>query len=179
MASLWRIVLLVYSIIILVVAGAAVVVAMGRPEPIDYINLVLANPQNRVIVGLVSIIAIIGVIMILIAGLRKEPKPDAVTVDDAALGQILITNKAIKIIIMKAVKQIEGIKEIKPVVNYGSQGLQVSLHMMINPEYSVPELSKQIQTIVKQHLKDIGGLDVSEIRIFVDDLGTANKSTKA
>jgi len=179
MSNLWRIVLFIYSFILLLVAGAAVVAAMDRSEPIDYINLALSNPQNRVIVGLVSIIAVIMIVVVLVYGLKKEPKPDAVTVDDRSLGLISITVPAIKVIIMKAVKQVEGIKDIKPVVSQGPDGLSVSLHMMINPEYSVPEISKDIQAIVKQYLKDIGGLEVSEIKILVDDFGTTSKPASA
>lgn len=175
MSSLARIMLLIYSIFVVAVMGTAFAVAIGRTEPLDYTALALASTQNRLIIGVVAVIAIAGVIFMLVVGLRREREPEAVIVDDGSLGQIVITIQAVKIIIMKAVRQVKGIKEVKPIVKNGSEGMQISLHVMINPEQSVPEMSREIQTVVSQHLKDIGGLDIPNIKVIVDDLGTTSK----
>jgi len=70
---------------------------------------------------------------------------------------------------MRAIKPIEGVRDIKPHVSQSVEGLVIKLHMAINPELSVPDLSQQIQSAVKQYLQDIGGLQVAEVRLLVDD----------
>ena len=78
---------------------------------------------------------------------------------------------------MKAVKRVEGVKEIRSAVKDSPEGLIITMHMMINPEHSVPEMSKNVQTAIKESLETIGGLTVAEVRVLVDDFAVAPKST--
>ena len=41
--------------------------------------------------------------------------------------------------------------------------------MMINPELNVPELTAATQQKVKEYLENIGGLQIAEIKVLVDD----------
>jgi len=48
---------------------------------------------------------------------------------------------------------------------------------MINPDVSVPELSNNVQDVVRKYLEDIGGLKVAEVKVLVDDLSPSFKSS--
>jgi len=112
----------------------------------------------------------------LVSGLKYENKPDSIIVDSSLAGQVSITVPAIKVIIMKAVKKVDGVKEIKPAVSTSNDGLVVYLHTAINPDYNVPEMSKSLQQIVKEYLENIGGLQVSQVKVLVDDFSNSNKA---
>lgn len=176
MSALWRIVFFLYNLLLLLLGTVMVAAAMGRHEPLDYINLVLSTPENRIILGAAGILLIVLAVLCVFSSLKREPRAKSVIVENNVSGEVSITIEAVKTIIMKAVKKVEGVKEIKAVVSSGNNGLSVYLHMMINPEYSVPEMSTKIQDIVKEYLEDIGGLQVDEIKILVDDFGTAGKT---
>jgi len=92
---------------------------------------------------------------------------------------VSITVAAIKTIISRAVKKVDGVKETRSSVAQGPDGVIIYLHMMINPEISVPEMSKNVQAAVKEQLESIGGLQVSEVRVLVDDFSHANKPVTA
>lgn len=177
MSGIWRFVLFLYNLFLLLLAGTAVVAAMGKPEPLNYITLALSTSQNRIIVGIAAIFIIVLTVFVLISLFNRKPKNNSIIVENSLAGQVSITVAAVKVIIMKAVKKVEGVKDIKPVVSDGPEGLIIYLHMMINPEYSVPEMSKNIQDSVKEYLQNIGGLQVAEIRVLVDDFSTNTKST--
>jgi len=177
MQSVWRLVLFVYNLLLIIVSGMAVAASLGRPEPLAYIEMALSTPQNRIILGLVGVgLLIVGVLVFLVT-IKLEPKPTSVEVDRSLDGEVSITIPAIKVIIMKAVKKIEGIKEIRPVVTNGANGLQVYLHMMINPDRGIPELSKNVQDEVRKYLEEIGGLKVAEVKVLVDDLNQGTKTS--
>lgn len=172
-----RLLFFIYNLIFIVIAGAAAAAALGRDEPLNYINLALATPDSRVAVGLAATVILVLAVIMLITGLRIESKPSSITVNSALTGDVSITISAIKAIIMKAVRKVEGIKEIESSITNSPDGIVVFLHLMINPDISVPEMTKSIQTIVKQYLEDIGGLDVAEVKILVDDFNAnTNKS---
>jgi len=164
-----RLLFFVYNLIFIFLAGAAVGAALGWDEPVAYIKLALSTPQNRISVGLVAVVILVIAIMMLGTSLKFESQPKSIVVRTALAGDVSITISAIKAIIMKAVRKVEGIREIEPSISNGPEGIMVYLHAAINPEYSVPEMTKDIQNIVKQYLEDIGGLTVAEVKILVDD----------
>lgn len=178
MASIWRLVIFLYSLILMVLSGITVIAAIGRPEPMEYINMALSTPQNRIIAGVVAIAVFVITLMSLLSAFKlenKQPTSSAFTIQNTLTGQISITVPAVKAIIMKAIKKVEGVKGVESSLVNGTEGLIVNLHIMISPEQSVPETTKNVQDIVKKHLEEIGGLQVAEVKIVVDDFGTSNQ----
>ncbi|MGE5391878.1 MAG: alkaline shock response membrane anchor protein AmaP [Deltaproteobacteria bacterium] len=172
-----RFLFFIYNLLFIILAGAAIGAALGWDEPQAYINLALSTPQNRISVGLVAVVILVIAVMMLTTGLRFESKPKSITVRNALVGDVSITISAIEAIIMKAVRKVEGIREIEPSISNTPEGIKVYLHVAINPEYSVPEMTKDIQAIVKQYLEEIGGLDVAEVRILVDDFSESTRGS--
>lgn len=164
-----RLLFFVYNLLFVILAGAAVGAALGWDEPVAYINLALSTPQNRISVGLVGVVILVLAIVMLVTSLKVQSQPKSIVVRTALAGDVSITVSAVKAIIMKAVRKVEGIREIEPSISNSAEGITVYLHAAINPEYSVPEMTKDIQNIVKQYLEEIGGLTVAEIKILVDD----------
>lgn len=164
-----RFLFFIYNLVFIVLAGAAIGAALGWDKPQGYITLALSTPQNRISVGLVAVVFLVIAVIMLTTSLKFESQPRSVVVRSALTGDVSITVSAIKAIIMKAVRKVEGIREIEPSISNSPEGIKVYLHVAINPEYSVPEMTKDIQAIVKQYLEEIGGLDVAEIKILVDD----------
>lgn len=175
MAHIWRLVVFLYSILLLGLSGIAIIAAMGRPEPLSYLNLALSTPQNRIVLGVIAIALLVIALLSLFSSLKIQTRPSSITIQNTLVGQVSITVPALKVIIMKAIKKVEGVKEVKSSVSSDPQGLIVNLHIMIEPELSVPDTTKSIQNIVKQYIEEIGGLPVAEIKILVDDFGTTNK----
>lgn len=173
MPIIWKSIFLIYNLVLITIASAVVMLSLGRPEPIAYLDLVLSTPQNRIILGAVAIIVIALTLISLIASLRSNNKEQAVAISKGLMGEVNISINAIKVIILKAIKTIEGAKEIDTIVRNTPQGLSVTIHILINPERNVPELSQDLQSAIKEHLEEIGGLQVAEVIIMVDHHSTA------
>jgi len=179
MYGLWRVVLFVYNLLILGLAVVAMYLAVGNTGLIEAVEALLANPVNQIILGASAAAVIALTVLVIISLLKGESKPANIVVSSSVNGQVSITVPAIKTIISKAVKKVDGVKETRSSVSSGPDGVVIYLHMMINPEVSVPEMSKNVQAAVKEHLESIGGLQVSEVRVLVDDFGNANKPATA
>ena len=183
MPVLWRVVLFIYNLLLLIVAGSVVMSAFGMGQPLAYINAAFATSQNRMMAGVVGIILVVLAIILLGWGLKFKRSAQSLvivlmagTVIDSNLsGEISITVPAIKTIIMRAVKKVEGIKEIRPVVSNRPDGLQIYLHLMVNPDYSMEEMGQSIQKVVKEYVEKIGGVQVAAVKILVDDFKAERK----
>ena len=169
MPIIWRLLLSSYNILLLLVAGAALAASISAFDPLPYVQTAL-NEQNRLITGVVALLLMFLAFVLLIQNWKTlESEDDGIIVQEGLLGQVTMTDAAIKLLIMKSVRQIDGIKEIRPEIRKDKSGLTVKLHMMINPELNVPEATTATQKIVKEQLENTGGLQVNEVKIRVDD----------
>ncbi len=174
---IWRLVIFLYSLVLLAVSGAALVAAMGMKNIlIRYIDLAYATPQNRMIAGVIAIIIAVIAVSTLLSSLKRSKGTKNLIVVKGLMGDIVMSIPAIKVIISKAVKKIEGVKDVESTVKYKTSGLFVTLHTVINPEMSVPELSQDLQNVVKEDLEVIGGLQVAEIKVFIDHAAAVTKT---
>lgn len=169
MPAAWRLVVLLYNLFLIVISTGVVALALGYSEPLQWLGRALATSHDRLITGAVAgFFALLGVY--LLAASLKPDKPRVMVVRDGPLGEVCMTVPAVKQIILKAARTVEGLRDIKPVVNYTRTGVGVFLHVMINPDYNVPEMMETLQTRVGKYLEDVGGLKVEEIKVLVDDI---------
>ncbi len=176
MTGIWRVILFLYSLLLAVVGAVVLFAAMGGREPFEWFNMLTSSPERFIAAGIAAVLLVIAIVTLIYSLSFRNTTTKTVLVSDGIAGQISMTIPAAKVIIMKAVKKVEGIKDIRTTINNKPEGLDVLLHTMINPEYNVPEMSERIQTAVRQHLEEIGGLKVASIRVLVDDFGSATKA---
>jgi len=153
----------------LAIASALIAISLGWFNPLDYLNAALAIPNSSLIIGAIGILLAIVAFMMLMWGLKTSPGINAIVVERGEAGEVSISIAATKAIIMKAVRQVEGVKELRPTVIPNPAGLTVKLHAMLNPEHNVPETAQLLQCVVRDHLEKTGGLQVAEIKVLVDE----------
>ncbi len=171
MSAFWKSILAVYNLMLIALAVMIVALALGNTEPLQWINEALRTSQNRLISGSVGVLlAAVGVGLMI--QLFKTGRDSEVMVQDSVAGQVVLTVPAIKQIVMKAVRSVEGVREAKPEVENGKNGVVVALTIMVNPDYKIPEMTAAIQDKVRTLLEEVGGLQVAEVRVKVDDFAT-------
>lgn len=175
MPFLTRLLVFFYNLVMLALAVALVGISLGWSAPLDFLNSAAATAENRIILGTVGLIIAIGVLMLLVSGLKFTETIKTVTVDKNDSGEVSLSIPAIKSIIMKAARQVSGIKELRPTVSTSANGLTVKLHTMVSPEHNVPGIAQALQLMVKEQLEKIGGLQVADIQVLVDDFNPESK----
>lgn len=169
-----RMVLFVYNLFILAIAGIMIAISLGWSYPLTYLNTALSVPESRMIVGAIGVIAAVFALISLMWGTKTSPNVDAILVEKGTEGEVSMSIAAAKAIIMKAVRQVEGVRELKPAVIPSPNGLTVKLHTMINPDHNVPETAQLLQTVVRESLEKTGGLQVTEIKVLIDDFNAGS-----
>lgn len=175
MTGMGRLVLFIYNLIILVLAVIIIGATLGWLDPQVYLNAVLSAPENKIIAGLAGIIVGFVALLMLVWAIKPTPRIDAVTVSQGTDGEISMSIAAAKAIIMRAIRQVEGVKELRPDVVPSPTGVKVKLHTMINPDHNVPEISALLQSVVRDNLEKVGGLQVGEIKVLIDDFTPTGK----
>ena len=168
MPLMGRLVIFIYNLLILAIAGVVIAISVGWAYPLTYLNAVTLTSANNLIMGAIGIVVAIIAFIMLLWGLKTSPGIAAIVVEKSTDGEVSISIDAAKAIIMRAVRQVEGVKELRPTVNPTPAGIIVKLHTMINPDHNVPETSQLLQCVVRENLEKTGGLQVAEIKVLVD-----------
>lgn len=169
MHSRWKVLFAIYNLMLLFIAGSAAAVAVGFNQPLYFLNYAFSTPQTKIISGSVSIIFIFLILVVLFKSYRSTSFPEQVDLTNDGNGMVSITIDAIKALILKAIKPINGIREVKSQVFNTELGISIRLHIVVVSDHNIPDLCLLTQKTVKEYLENTGGLKVAEVKIMVDD----------
>ena len=133
-----------------------------QPQSIKYINDLLIYTQTSLSVRL--IIGLSGLLLILISfsfaqlilGRLQREKTIAFS---NPTGQVTISLAAVEDLIKRVTSGIYEIKEIKPNVIAGKKGIEVGVRLVLKSEANIPDLTSQLQDLIKNKIQEILGIE--------------------
>lgn len=133
-----------------------------QPQSIKYINDLLIYTQTSLSVRL--IIGLSGLLLILISfsfaqlilGRLQREKTIAFS---NPTGQVTISLAAVEDLIKRVTSGIYEIKEIKPNVIAGKKGIEVDVRLVLKSEANIPDLTNQLQDLIKSKIQEILGIE--------------------
>lgn len=155
-----------YSLIIGCIALSIIYVAFN-PLVLHYVMAIFMLPENRLIIGAISGIFLIFCGKSLIDIFHKNPHHYAL-IDATELGTVNITIPTLEHIVVKAAKQVRGVREVKPKVKVRSDGITVFLKANVTLDSNIPLVTQELQSSVKSHIEQIAGIRILEVKVLVD-----------
>lgn len=166
-----RIVMTIYTLSLAIISGLMVVVAILPDwlKPHVWIEQALGTTRGKVSIGLVgAAFFVVSVRLILFAFTRRGGGQPVV--HETSLGEVRISLDAVENLVKKVARNIKGVRDIKAIITHGKDGLRAELTATISPEVSIPEVSEEIQSTVRQYVKRVVGAEMAEIRLEVDNI---------
>lgn len=164
-----RILLGFYSL--LFIAAGAVILAgvVTWPQLAAELERVFSTAESRWIAGLIGALFILIGLVGFWDSVRSAPVEEGV-VQEMNLGRVTTTNAALENVVRRAVRQIRGVREVRPVIRPLPGGVDVFLRLILLPEVKVPEVAAEVQEAVKEQIRATVGVEVTEVRIRVDNI---------
>lgn len=161
-----RILMVIFSLLLIGISLITLFMALGWTIPLDYLNTVFSSLSNRWIIGITSIIILIGAINVVLANLMGRPVTQTkVGVSD--YGEIRITLSAVEALVKKAASQIKGVREVKPVIKCTPPGISIFLRTSMLPGTEIPNAAQELQSTVKNFLEQTAGLNIVDINVLI------------
>ncbi|MGI6129929.1 MAG: alkaline shock response membrane anchor protein AmaP [bacterium] len=167
-----RLLLLVLSIILVSIAAGTVLLGFNLGPATSTMALLFKRfvygRLEAVLIGGVVIVFALRLIYLSLAG-RRQP---GVLVARSELGEVSITLPAVENLVKRSVGQVDGVREVRPIVRAQTDGVTVKLKAWVEKDFNVPELAVQIQETLRSHLKEVVGLNATTINVEVQDIGS-------
>ena len=150
----------------------------------DYVSYHISNiffneSISRIIIG-VSIVLILLAIKCIFFRTRENQKNEyknGILLENSD-GKLLITKETLENLINTIVKSFEGAENANARIELTEENkLKVFVNLSVKESAVIKELSSNIQTRIKESIKNTSDLDVSEVNIKVKDIAPVKKNT--
>lgn len=171
MALLDRALLALFAFIVAILAGIFLAVIAGWSVPLDLLEISLLNNNYRILAGGVALILFLLALRFLGGGLRlASPGEGRAVIKAADLGVVSISLPALENLVTRAARQVKGVREIRPRLRYGPEGLAISLNITVNPDHNLPEMAAELQAKVREYVAATAGLEVAEVQVRINGI---------
>lgn len=174
-----RIVLSIYTFSLAVISGLMIVVAIAPHslEPHQWIEQALEEPRGQLLVGLTGL-AFFAVSVRLISFAFTRRGGGQPVIYESEIGEVRVSLDAVESLVKKTARSIKGVRDMKAVITHGKDGLHASLRGTVSPDVSIPEVTEEIQSAVRQYVKRVVGVEMTEIRIEIENIATDGRGRR-
>lgn len=163
-----RLIYLLFSIVLFLTA----ILFMGLAfsiwpfEQIDfYIDFLYGNLYGALIALFVLLIS-----LWLLSKSFKPKETEKLITGSTAHGDYMVSFTALESMVLRASKNIEGIKELEPQIIFRDGNLSILIKAVVVSDYEIPEVSQQVQESVKNYIEEMAGVTVSAVKIFIENV---------
>jgi len=132
---------------------------------------------EEVVLGVTAAALLIALIL-LILGFRRAKGPGNAVLKGSEYGEVAISIAAIENMVLRVVQQTQGIKDVSRQVSFTQDGLVINVKVRVMPDVSMPGLTNELQSKIKQYVEDITGITVHEVKIMVENIVTEQAPSK-
>lgn len=172
-----RIVLTLYTFLLAVLSLTMFVVALGWTYPLSILENGVSTVSGRWATGVISAVLFSASLRLLYLGFRKRAGLQTV-IHETSMGEIRISLDAVEDLVKRVGRQVQGIRDIKARVSSVSGGLVVIVQASVSPDVSIPQASEELQTTIKNYVRNVVGAVVAEVKVYVSNITTESRRSK-
>lgn len=177
-----RIILALYTLAITVLTlGIIVLTLQFFSEEFIWTNFMFVI--SRWETGGIAVIFLLMSLRLLKVSLTRSraSQNDEAVIIHTAIGDVRIAVIAIKNLVEKVIRSINGIRDVKIYIiverrqqnQLENTNVRIESKIVVSPESDVIRISDQIQQMVKEKIKTTIGIEVDEIDVLVEDISNA------
>lgn len=165
-----RLLLFIFSLAV-IVAACAMLAAAFNWIPLEETQ-VFAERIYTETGPAVAFIAICAVLLLIALRLFyisvRSSREQAPSIDQRnEWGDIRISIETVENLALKSASRSRGVKDLKARIRVGSAGIEVTIRSLVDGENSIPAVTEEMQSAVKQHIEEITGIPVASVSVYI------------
>lgn len=172
MGTLDRVILTLYTLSLAILSFLITLFAVSP----DWIPVVrwfeeARSGPGRLVLGLVGGVFFAVSVRLIFFAFARRGGGHAV-VHETALGDVRISLSAVENLVRRVARGIKGVRDVKAEVVQEQGSLVAEIRGTLSPDVSIPDVSAEIQSAVRSQVQRVVGVEVTEVRIRVENLAT-------
>lgn len=177
-----RFLILLCSLAALAGAAAAIAVCLGKLSVEPFIlalqHAALLGPKTKLILVLSAVVLVFFALLlfgIMLPAKRKRSSTFAIQRNEN--GMVRISLKALETLVQKCLAQHAELKAVTSSLYSDEESVRVDIHINLQTDISMPLAISALQKQIKKYLEACSGVQIQEVRIFVDGMMPATDET--
>jgi uncharacterized alkaline shock family protein YloU len=177
-----RLLLLIYSLAVIVIICFLLGAAFNwipQADTQNFIHTVYTDTNTSLaFISVCIVLLLISIRMFVIAA--RTGGGSAPSIDQRTeYGDIRISMETVENLALKAAGRSRSVKDLKTRVRISSAGLEIVIRTLVDGETSIPSLTEEIQTAVKDHVEEITGIPVAVVSVYVANIAQSGPTFKS
>ncbi|MFV9510792.1 alkaline shock response membrane anchor protein AmaP [Tepidibacillus sp. LV47] len=167
-----RLVLFLASLSLMLISLFVIVIGIGLFNPMllnQWLTQFFNQSDVKTSVLIISLILFFISLYLITKSLqRREVLPIS---KHSEIGEIKISMETLENLVTKITSRIKGIRELKAKVRPDEQGtMSVLVKIVFDGETPIPQITKEIQELVKERLEQLTGITVGQVHIVISNV---------
>lgn len=177
-----RLLILICSLAALAAAAAAAALCMGKLtfDPIIMMiqRAALLGPKTKLILALAAVVLVLFALLLIGVMLpSKKKRSSTFAIQRNENGMVRISLKALETLVQKCLNQHAELKVVTSSLYSDEESVRVDIHINLQTDISMPLAISALQKQVKKYLEACSGVQIQEVRIFVEGMIPATEET--
>lgn len=170
-----------YTVVLALLGASLILIALNllpKANIIEAVNLIYAQPNLRLVTGFAGLLLITISLLIIQFALGRLEREKTLAFENPD-GRVTVSLTAIEDFMKRVGAQIPEIQELKPKVSATKKGVVVEAKITLFSDISIPNITEKIQSIVKNRIQDMLGIEEPIIvRIHINKLVAKSEPKK-
>jgi uncharacterized alkaline shock family protein YloU len=167
---------LALAALLLAATGAALAVAALPLFPLQRLQLWLALVYGDLRFAIAGAVLLLLGVVTLVFSMRRGAGEETL-LQAGPFGEVRICFTTIETLVLKAAREVKGVREIKTRVVEKPSGLVIFLRAVALAGQNIPQLAAQLQAAVKEYVESTAGSHVAEVKVMIENV--ASESARA
>lgn len=177
-----RLLLFIFSLAVLIGCVIMLICAFGWisfDKTKNFAYEVYYNMDTALVfIALTVILALISIRFLFVS--VRRGKSNVPSIDQRTdYGDIRISIETVENLALKAARRARGVKELKARVKVSPAGLEIIIRAIVDGESSIPQLTEEMQSGIKEHIEEVTGIPVAVVTVFVANIQQASPTFKS
>ncbi|HHU30716.1 MAG TPA: alkaline shock response membrane anchor protein AmaP [Firmicutes bacterium] len=129
----------------------------------------IGTVYGRLEFTLLAVLLLAVAVYFLLSAIRVSEPVQSIT-QIAALGEIRISFKAVESLVTRAAYKVRDIRDIKVRIRQMEHGLVIFLQALAMPDRNIPQVTAELQEVVKEYVENATSSRVAEVRVLIDNI---------
>jgi uncharacterized alkaline shock family protein YloU len=177
-----RFLLLVFSLVtgaafVIMLLAAFAVIPLDRSY--EFLQNVYHDMNTAVAFITAAIVLLLIAIRLFVISIRSSNANPPSIDQRSEYGDIRISLDTVENLALKAANRSRGVRDLKARVNISGAGLDIVIRCIVDGETSIPVMTEEIQSAVKDHVEDITGIPVASVSVFIANVAQSSHTFKS